>query len=155
MPTRDLDHELNRKEALSPQQRRSLALEKPFRGSEGRDPALCVTRMVGRGARRGEVGYEGEHRRKMVKFISQLSVDLDSPAVWRFRAEFDERDLDIPLSSWDDFMLEAAVDEMRRVIPDAGTRQLFRDIGSTFVEWRTPLTEQELILVGGIPILDS
>jgi len=44
---------------------------------------------------------------------------------------------------------------MRRVIPDAGTRQLFRDIGTTFVEWRTPLTEQELILVGGIPILDS
>ena len=61
-----------------------------------------------------------EDNRRTLKFRSQVTVDLDTPPVWRFMAEFDEFDLDIPLKHWDEEMIEMAVDELYLIFPRVG-----------------------------------
>jgi hypothetical protein len=88
--------------------------------------------------------------------MSSLTVDLDTPVVWRYRAEFDERDLDIPVAHWTPEMQEVALRELWILFPEWGTRQrTYRKIGSTYVEYRSPLTGEELLELGTIPIFDA
>jgi len=155
LPTKDLNYFANDKERqLQPQERRQLALRLPWDLKEGKDPRTTITRMVGLGARPGEVGFEG--KRRTLKFMSSLTVDLDTPVVWRYRAEFDERDLDIPVAHWTPEMQEVALRELWILFPEWGTRQrTYRKIGSTYVEYRSPLTGEELLELGTIPIFDA
>jgi hypothetical protein len=125
----------------TPRQRRAFALDHPFPVREGREPSQCLKRMVGPANK--------DTGRQKIKFISQLTVDMDKPVVWRFRAEFDERDLDIPVTSWSDELQEIAVDELYSLFPEWRRREkTWRKTGSTYIEWRTPLTKDELLLLG-------
>tara|TARA_Y100001973_G_scaffold53094_1_gene78595 strand:+ start:200 stop:592 length:393 start_codon:yes stop_codon:yes gene_type:complete len=123
-----------------------MALDNPFPLKEGKDPTQCLTRMVGKNRKKDN--------KRTLKFMSQVTVDLDNPPVWRFRAEYDEFDLDIPLKHWDDEMIEIAVDELYLIFPEWDARErTYKDVGSTFVEWRSPLTQDELLQMG-VPIFD-
>ena len=136
------DWEKNRGEIpQDPRKRRQMALDYPFPLKEGREPTQCLTRMVG--PRNKDSG------RPTIKFMSQVTVDLDTPPVWRLRVEFDERDLDIPVTSWTDELMEIAVDELGMLFPEWQTREkIYRRAGSTYVEWKSPLTRDEMLLLG-------
>ena len=127
-----------------------MAYDKPFPHKEGKDPALCLMRMVGPPDKDGKL---------RIKFISQLTIDLDSPVVWRFRAEFDERDIDIPVASWTAWMQDIAVDELDHLFRDWHSREKVYgptpggEGGTpTWIEWRSPLYQDELLRVS-LPLL--
>lgn len=143
MPTETLkDWEKNRGEfPQRPMHRRQFALDHPFPVKEGREPSQCLKRMVG--------PADKDTGRQKIKFISQLTVDMDKPIVWRFRAEFDERDLDIPFHAWSHELLEIAVEELGLLFPEWREREkTYRKTGSTFIEWRSPLIKEELLMLG-------
>lgn len=137
---------------MTAEKRRQMAFDKPFPHKEGKDPALCLTRMVGPKDTTGKLN---------IKFISQMTVDLDSPVVFRLRVEFDERDIDIPIFSWGDWMAEVAAEELAYLFPEWQKREKVYGPTSggegstqTWLEWRSPLTEGELVQIS-LPLVGA
>ena len=130
---------------LDSPERKNMAYDRPFPHKEGKDPALCLTRLVGPADKLGKL---------RIKFISQLTIDLDTPIVWRYRAEFDERDIDIPVSSWTEWMQTIAVEELHHLMPEWSSREKVYgptpggEGGTpTWVEWRSPLYPDEIVRI--------
>lgn len=118
---------------LSPETRRATALSIPEGKKTTFDPQTCIKRMV----------REGE---RDCQFWSQLTVELDSPPVWRFETWFayDRSESDLTLSSWSESMVDLAVGEMRSVLPWSLDRKLWREMNRRGIIWKIPLSNEEI-----------
>lgn len=114
--------------------RRQLALAMPEGVRHYRDPRTAIKRAVGTPERR-------------LHFWTQLTVELDNPAVWRFEAWFSRGEDEIEVGSWEEWMAEMVVAELDDLIPkEAQEQKLWRAVLGASLVYRAPVSEADMVV---------
>lgn len=113
--------------------RRQIALAMPEGKQTRRDPRTAISRSVG-------------PKHAGLQFWTQLTVELDSPPVWRCETWFaiEHGRHEVPLHSWSDTMVASSVDEAMSLIPHDTHRTLYKDVTPHSVIWRAKLDDRHI-----------
>ncbi|MFP6655116.1 MAG: hypothetical protein VCB25_05780 [Myxococcota bacterium] len=131
-----------RKNKLSVDQRRFLAMQNPMEQKVTKNPKLRQIEMIGKAA------SASKHYVQMASF---LQIELDTPPAWHVSiAMLDTRGGDggelLTAFNWTEWMSDRAEQLVRSLIPDYNGpgQRIYRDIHKHSVDYHQRLTQDEI-----------